>query len=179
MHRFAGVAALTILASAIATAQHVRPYAEMDQREVKALSEAQIADLRAGRGMGLALPAELNGYPGPLHVIELADQLELSGEQRARTQQLFEAMKSETVGIGERLIREETILDRQFASKTITPQSLEAFTKAIGSIQAELRHAHLKYHLSTTDILTANQIKRYGELRGYNHGSKPFGHGHR
>ena len=37
-----------------------------------------MADLRAGRGMGLALAAELNGYPGPAHVLELADKLDLA-----------------------------------------------------------------------------------------------------
>ena len=46
------------------------PYAGLETRTIKALSEQQIADLRAGRGMALALAAEVNGYPGPLHVIE-------------------------------------------------------------------------------------------------------------
>lgn len=41
-------------------------YAGLQQRAIKALSDQQKADLRAGRGMGLALPAELNGYPGPI-----------------------------------------------------------------------------------------------------------------
>ena len=54
------------------------PYAGMQARSIKALSEQQIADLKAGRGMGLALAAELNGYPGPAHVLEVADQLGLS-----------------------------------------------------------------------------------------------------
>ena len=58
------------------------PYAGMQARPIKALSDQQIADLKAGRGMGLALAAELNGYPGPLHVLELADKLDLSAEQR-------------------------------------------------------------------------------------------------
>ena len=42
-----------------------------------------VADLKAGRGMGLALAAELNGYPGPSHVLELADKLKLSAEDKA------------------------------------------------------------------------------------------------
>ena len=66
------------------------PYAGMQTRPIKALSDQQIADLRAGRGMGLALAAELNGYPGPSHVLELADRLELSTDQRARVQRLFD-----------------------------------------------------------------------------------------
>ena len=49
------------------------PCAGMQARSIKALSEQQVADLKAGRGMGLALSAELNGYPGPAHVLELSD----------------------------------------------------------------------------------------------------------
>src|SRR3974377_1723295 len=59
------------------------PSAGMEQRAVKALSGQQVEDLRAGRGMGLALAAELNGYPGPAHVLELADKLELTSDQRS------------------------------------------------------------------------------------------------
>jgi hypothetical protein len=44
--------------------------------------------------MGLALAAELNGDPDPLHVLELADQLHLAVEQRRRVQRLYELMKA-------------------------------------------------------------------------------------
>ena len=37
---------------------HGQPYAGLQQRDVKALSDTQLADLRAGRGIGLALAAE-------------------------------------------------------------------------------------------------------------------------
>jgi hypothetical protein len=50
----------------------------MEQRAVKGLSAQQIADLRAGKGMGLALSAELNGYPEPMHVLEHAEALKLT-----------------------------------------------------------------------------------------------------
>src|SRR5215470_5926245 len=72
------------------TAQEQRPYAGLQNRSIKTLSDQQIADLNAGRGMGLALAAELNGYPGPIHAIELAEQLHLSPMRS-----LFEAMKAE------------------------------------------------------------------------------------
>jgi len=55
-----------------------QPYAGLQERSIKTLSDQQIADLNAGRGMGLALAAELNGYPGPIHAIELASELHLS-----------------------------------------------------------------------------------------------------
>src|SRR5713226_1932454 len=98
------------------------PYAGMQARSIKALSDQQIADLRAGRGMGLALAAELNGYPGPSHVLELADKLDLSSDQRVQIQRLFDSMKAEAVPLGSKLIEQESNLDRQFATHAITPE---------------------------------------------------------
>jgi hypothetical protein len=143
------------------------PYAGLQQRAVKALSEQQIADLKAGRGMGFALAAELNGYPGPLHVLELAEPLHLDAGQRQRVQQMFDAMKSEAVAVGERLIAEETELDRAFAGRSISPTALDALTARIARIQGELRAVHLKYHLIVADLLTEHQKHRYSQLRGY------------
>jgi hypothetical protein len=167
------IAALLALLVAPALAQqhkhdHGRgPYAGMQQRPVKALSEDQIADLRAGKGMGLALAAELNGYPGPIHVLELGDQLNLSAEQRQRVQQLYEAMKAEAIAAGEKLIESERALDQEFATQKMTHARLALLTTQIGEQQGALREVHLKYHLSTAELLSAEQRHRYSELRGY------------
>ena len=144
-----------------------QPYAGMDTRTIKTLSEQQIADLKAGRGMGLALAAELNGYPGPIHTIELAGELHLSPEQVAKLKALFEAMKAETIPLGSSLISQERDLNNDFANRTVTLANLETTTQRIGATQAALRAAHLKYHLSTVAILTPEQVARYNELRGY------------
>lgn len=101
------------------------PYAGLETREVKALSDQQIADLREGRGAGLALAAELNGYPGPVHALELSDRLALSGDQRAATEKLFAAMKAETKPLGEELLAGEKHLDRLFATRKVDAASLE------------------------------------------------------
>ena len=160
------------LPTAASLAQSQQPYAGLEARSIKALSDQQIADLKAGRGMGLALAAELNGHPGPIHVLELADSLDLSDQQRARMQELLTAMKAEAIPLGERLIAQEADLDKQFANKTITPASLAAATDAIGITHAALRQAHLKYHLSTVEVLTPAQVQRYAELRGYKTGTQ-------
>jgi hypothetical protein len=118
------LAALQLSSAVLAqTAPPRQPYAALGERPVKALSQEQIADLRAGRGMGLALAAELNGYPGPLHALEHADALGLSAAQRERTKALFDRMKAEAVPLGERLIEEETALDRLFATKSVEPST--------------------------------------------------------
>jgi Spy/CpxP family protein refolding chaperone len=170
------VGALALLAvSGPASAQH-QPYAGLESRAIKTLSDQQVADLNAGSGMGLALAAELNGYPGPMHAIELAERLGLSPDQVAKLKGLFDTMKAETVPIGMTLVSQERALNEDFARKTVTPASLEANTQKIGATQAALRAAHLKYHLATADILTADQVKRYNALRGYTNNAMPQRH---
>jgi len=174
---YAAIAIALAVAPPPSMAQTEQPYAGLQSRPVKALSDQQTADLRQGRGMGLALAAELNGYPGPLHVLELADALELSAAQRTQVQQLFDAMKAEAVPLGERLIAQEAALDRQFAGRVATEASVTAITQAIGATQASLRAAHLRYHVATIRLLTPAQVQRYGELRGYADGTHA-GHPH-
>ena len=183
-HVFGSAALLAVVAAlsnaAAQTAHpHQQPYAGLETRAVKALSDQQLPDLRAGRGMGLALSAELNGYPGPLHVLEHADALSLNPAQRERTKALFEAMRAEAVPLGERLIQQEADLERLFATKVVQPATLEGATAAIGATQGKLRAAHLRYHLAMVDLLTLEQVRRYAELRGYGGGHVPQGHGHR
>src|SRR3954451_13859252 len=168
------IAAVLIVIATAANAQ--TPYAGMQTRSIKALSEQQVGDLGAGRGMGLALAAELNGYPGPTHVLELADRLELSADQRARIKGVFESMKAEALPLGAKLIAQETDLDQQFAARTVTPESLKASTAAAAVTQGELREAHLRYHLATVEILSPGQMQRYATLRAY--GGKAIHHHH-
>jgi hypothetical protein len=116
--------------------------------------------------MGLALAAELNGYPGPSHVIELADKLHLSDAQRAKVAELFAAMRAETIPIGECLIAQEQDLERLFATKTITPLSLDEAVGSIVRTQGALRAAQFEYHLTTVAELR-EQVRPYAELRSY------------
>jgi Spy/CpxP family protein refolding chaperone len=142
-------------------------YAGLQKRTIKALSEQQIADIRAGRGMSLAMPAELNGYPGPSHVLELAGPLALTEPQRARTQALFEQMQREARAAGEELIASETVLDQLFKGRTVTPALLSQATARAAAAQGALRETHLRFHLSMMEVLTPAQVATYNRLRGY------------
>ena len=156
-----------------ASAQHQhdsknhQPYADLKGRDIKALSQQQINDLKAGKGMSLALAAELNGYPGPAHVLELADQLKLNKQQKKRMQEMFKAMTKETRTLGIMVIEEEKKLNKLFKNKLANEQNLKEATLKIGEAQAKLREAHLRYHLLTTVILSKEQIDNYNRLRGY------------
>ncbi len=175
-HRFLS-AALLMLSGGPALAQHAghhlhhgahaAPYAGFEQREASGLGAAEVADLRAGRGMGFALPAELNGYPGPLHVLELAEQLHLTPTQRARMQELVAAMQAATASLGEALIAAERSLDRVFRSGVATAGEVDMAVEAAALARGRVRAAHLRVHLVTRDALTQEQRIAYARLRGY------------
>lgn len=164
------VASFMVLAAS-ASAHHPMnqksEHAPARHQAIKALSEQQVADLGTGKGMGLARAAELNGYPGPLHALELADGLRLDASQMQQLRHLFESMKAEAIAAGHRVVESERALDQAFASKSITPAHLNTLTGEIGERQAALRAVHLKYHLTTAGVLTAEQVHKYNELRGY------------
>lgn len=142
-------------------------YAGMQGRSIKALSEQQLSDLRAGKGMSLALPAELNGYPGPSHALELAEPLKLTTEQKSRTQALFAQMQQEAKAVGEEVIAAEGALDALFKTKAATPGALRTATHNAAVAQGQLRETHLRYHLAMVDLLSPEQVATYNRLRGY------------
>lgn len=154
-------------ASPAAPAAGTQPYAGMAQRRVKALSEVQEADLRAGRGMGLALAAELNGYPGPAHVLEHADALALTPAQRAAVQALRDRMTAEAQTIGTRIMLTEEAMDAMFAGGSAEAGQLAALSASIGALGGRLREAHLVAHIGTRDALESGQRDAYARLRGY------------
>jgi Spy/CpxP family protein refolding chaperone len=143
------------------------PYAGEESREIKSLSPAEVEGLLAGSGMGFAKAAELNGYPGPRHVLDLADELELTDDQRAATQALFDAMHEEASRLGAELVAEERMLDALFAEDTIDHEKLAAALTRIGELRTALRRAHLEAHLRQKKVLSASQVHRYMRLRGY------------
>lgn len=56
---------------AVSEHSHKSKYVGQEKREIKSLSETDIEELRNGRGWGLAKAAELNGLPGPAHLLEM------------------------------------------------------------------------------------------------------------
>lgn len=159
-------------------ANSASPYAAQEQREIKALAPEDVEAYISGQGMGLAKAAELNGYPGPAHVLAMASELQLTPDQKQRSQILFNRMQARAQELGRSLVARERELDEQFASRTITPESLEALVRGIGELQAQVRAAHLEAHLAQLAILTPAQVDKYAELRGYTSAVPHNGHAH-
>lgn len=152
------------------------PYAGEEQRRIKSLSPERIEGLVAGRGLGYAKVAELNGYPGPRHVLDLAEQLSLSELQRTRTHELFESMQERASALGRELIAVESELDRAFAEREISSERLGELLADSARVEGELRRVHLRAHLEQVELLDDEQVAEYMRLRGY--GKKEGGHRH-
>lgn len=173
-----GVAVVVALMAGLCSPVQAGSPASDGQHAISSLSPDEIASYLSGQGMGFAKVAEVNGYPGPSHVLELAAQLQLNSEQRDRTQALFDAMRAKASALGRALVSEERALDQRFASKTIDAASLAESLERIGQLQAQIRGAHLETHLAQMDVLTEAQVARYRQLRGHGESATHGGHGH-
>jgi len=145
----------------------VSPYAGQETRQIKSLSAERVADLLAGRGAGYAKAAELNGVPGPAHVLEMKDAIALTADQERRVRAVHSRMAEEAKMLGARLVALEMELNEGFASVGVTSDILRSLLDRIARIESDLRFAHLAAHLEIPGIVTADQIQTYNRLRGY------------
>lgn len=142
-------------------------YAGLQSREVKSLSDAEVERYRKGEGGGEALAAELQGFAGPKHVLELARELKLSPRQMRQTRELVARVKREASVYGAALVEEERALDKYFADGGGDESELLNILGTIGKIRALVRYVHLSTHLRQDAILTEEQREMYARLRGY------------
>ncbi len=157
---------ITVAFIAVADENH-KPYQGFETREITSLSDKDIDALRKGSGWGLALPAELNGFPGPAHVLELANELGLSESQKQRVSAIFDTMRVDAVAKGEALIEAERNLDEGFRSGSLDSDQLRRLIDFAEAARADIRYVHLSRHLMTMGILDAEQVAAYSVLRGY------------
>jgi Spy/CpxP family protein refolding chaperone len=146
------------------------PYVGQEIRGIKSLSEDEVKGLLKGEGTpfnGMAKLAELNGYPGPRHVLDMAEELNLTAEQQNTIEDLYDKMRNEAIVLGKQIIEKEDELSSAFEEKTITEDQLQHGVANSASLYSDLRFIHLKYHLAMIDILTATQVEKYNSLRGY------------
>ncbi len=167
MHTTLVLLFVALLAACTTHPKSASPYVGLEARDIKALSLSEISDLLAGKGMGFAKSAELNGYPGPAHVLELQSQLRLSSEQIRETEAIFSRMEISAKTHGAELVEAERELEVLFRSQKVTSAELSLALERIASRQAKVRHSHLAAHIEQTQLLTAEQATLYVALRGY------------
>lgn len=146
---------------------HTSPYAGQPPSGIAALTVEELQELESGDGMGLARAGELNHFPGPKHVLEMADLLELTAEQRQQVDASRERMLAEATRLGDEIIAQERILNARFAHAHVDADTMRELTARIGALRGQLRATHLLAHLETRAVLTEAQVHAYDVARGY------------
>lgn len=163
----------------VSTPVPTSPYVSLLDSPIRGLSPEEIQDLETGAGAGFARAAELNGYPGPRHILDLQDQLGLSADQLAQVQQLYDATNAEARQLGAEILQLEAELELAFRTKTVDEESLEAQVIELADKYGALRLVHLRAHLAAIEMLTPHQLMLYSQLRGYSSsGSTEHDHAH-
>lgn len=145
-------------------AQHVHP---QDATAPSGLTAEQVKQLLDGEGMGLARAAEMNEYPGPTHVLDLAKELQLTSDQQKDISAIREEMLARARPLGRKIVDAERELDAAFKGGKITEADLKQRLDAVARLQGDLRLVHLRAHLLTKPILSADQIRKYSQLRAH------------
>ena len=158
------------MSSSAASSSQLSPYSGQEIRNIKSLSDNDVQSLQNGTGEafgGIAKLAELNGYPGPRHVLDIAQELQLTDRQREEIELIYQNMSNNAKSIGSAIIAIEQDMDEAFANKTITEENLIAMLDKSANFYEQLRFVHLSAHLDTAQIMTTEQIQMYNEMRGY------------
>lgn len=142
--------------------QHVHPLSSPgDASATSALTAEAVKQLLDGEGMGLARPAEMNTYPGPKHLLDMAKELALTTEQQKEIAAIRQQVIEKARPLGRAIVDAERALDASFKTGTIGEAELKKQLDAIAALQADLRLVHLRAHLLAKPILTAEQVRRY------------------
>jgi hypothetical protein len=152
--------------SSATSSPQISPYAGQEVKDIQSLQNG------TGEAFGgMAKLAELNGYPGPRHVLDMASDLQLTDRQRIETELIYQNMHDRAKGIGAAIIAVEHDMDRAFANKTITQENLKLMLDKSADLYGQLRFVHLSAHLDTMQMLTIEQVQMYDKIRGYDSGS--------
>ena len=172
--------AIALTHSKRATQLTQSPYSDQLTSPIRGLSAQEVDNLLNGRGAGYARTAELNSYPGPLHILELQDQLKVSTEQLQQVESVFQKMNAQAKTLGQDIVERERELSAAFANKQIDPSELQTQTQQLAELYGKLRATHLEAHIEVTPLLSSEQIATYDNLRGYtgNNASHEHHHGH-
>ena len=134
-------------------------------RGVQAAMDEMDRVIGTGLGAGLAFAADQNGFPGPLHVLELADRLRLTAEQTRRMEALQTAMLAASRPASRLLLDAEARLRRLFADGVADEARVRSAVAEVERARTEVRLVHLLTHLQVRPELTDEQRRLYQQAR--------------
>lgn len=130
------------------------------------VSEQEKEALLKGGGLGAGMIAMMNGYPGPKHVLEMGDELELTDAQRESIGTIYGKVKAESVKYGTELVEKDEALAAMFTSGSVDTGDVEKLAREIGELQGRVRAEHLNAHVKTYDALTPAQREKLSSMQG-------------
>src|SRR5436190_8171141 len=139
--------------------------ADNPHQRMQAMLDEIDAVVAQGRGAGMAFAADQNGYPGPMHALELKERLALTAAQQARVEVLQAAMFADARPRSARLLDAEARLRRLFAQGGADEARVRAAVTEIERARSDVRLVHLLAHLQTRAVLTDEQRRVYHEAR--------------
>jgi len=161
------ILSLLMIPAVLSAESYTSKYKGEELREIKTLSANDISQLEKGGGWGFAKAAELNGYPGPLHILQMESEIALTPKQKTDIEALYQNMNLKAAALGKKFISLEKELNIAYAKNEIDAKSLGKYVTAIEAVRSDLRFVHLSAHLETPNILTEEQVVLYNKLRGY------------
>ena len=114
---------------------------------------------------GQAQYADVNGFPAPKHLLDLAKELQLSDAQKKSLQTIYVGMRSRALELGKRIIGIEEELHQAFQEGLVSEKSVRDDTEQIGKLRGRLRAVYLNANMKAKDVLTNAQIESYKKLR--------------
>ena len=126
---------------------------------LSALSKEDLKGLRRGHGTpfgDMAKAAELNGFPGPRHVLDLKRN-GLTSKQVSEIEEIYRKMNLLYIKVGAELVA-KAFMDREFKEKRVNSKSLKKMIQSSAVKYSELRYIQLVAHLETAKILKKGKL---------------------
>ena len=132
--------------------------------------------LEKSEGAGMASYADINGYPGPKHVLEMQETLKLTDDQIKDISAIIDEMSENARATGEMIIAKERELESSFRLGKAGESYTKQLATEIGSLRGALRSVHLNAHIQAKSVLTKEQIATYMAIRHKEHKQKKGSH---
>jgi Spy/CpxP family protein refolding chaperone len=158
-------AVFSSLVAGLLFAPAAAPPAAPAQASHHACLEEERRAIELGEGFGMALVADRNGYPGPRHILDLKEELELSPVQVRDLEQLFDRMQARARALGKDWLAKESEIEQLLAAGPPDDAALRRLLAESAALRADLRWVHLSAHLEARSLLTPEQRHAYHAAR--------------
>lgn len=110
--------------------------------------------------------AEMNKYPSPKDLLELATTLNLSSVQKSRLIEIRDNTISRAKQLGKEIVQIENELHKAFQARIINEKSCTDDAQQIGRLRGRLRAVFLTSHIRAKAVLNDSQVSMYRKIQG-------------